>query len=82
MPSSFMSNGHLLYSNCGSSMPGLRMLLSPYTRDMAQETWSAKRRQVANALSTIVSYLNNSTHTQHSYLPHLIAPSCDLRVPS
>ncbi|SJL02785.1 uncharacterized protein ARMOST_06121 [Armillaria ostoyae] len=33
---------------------------------------SIKRQQVANALSTIVAYLNHSTHMQHYYLPHLI----------
>ncbi|SJL02776.1 uncharacterized protein ARMOST_06112 [Armillaria ostoyae] len=33
---------------------------------------STKRQQVANALSTIVAYLNHSTHMQHYYLSHLI----------
>ncbi|KAK0436287.1 hypothetical protein EV421DRAFT_1908155 [Armillaria borealis] len=33
---------------------------------------SIKRQQVANALSTIVAYLNHSTHMQHYYLLHLI----------
>ncbi|KAK0222404.1 hypothetical protein IW262DRAFT_1482460 [Armillaria fumosa] len=31
-----------------------------------------KRECIANALSAMVAYLNNSTHTQHYYLPHLI----------
>lgn len=31
-----------------------------------------KRQLIANALSAMVAYLNNSTHMQHHYLPHLI----------
>ncbi|KAK0492390.1 hypothetical protein EDD18DRAFT_1184387 [Armillaria luteobubalina] len=33
---------------------------------------SAKRQCIANALSAMVALLNNSTHKQHCYLPHLI----------
>ncbi|KAK0185367.1 hypothetical protein F5146DRAFT_1069982 [Armillaria mellea] len=40
--------------------------------DRVSELLATKRQLVANALSAIVAYLNNSTHTQLSYLPHLI----------
>ncbi|KAK0450455.1 uncharacterized protein EV420DRAFT_735751 [Desarmillaria tabescens] len=33
---------------------------------------SGKRQMVANALSMMVTYLNNSMHARHYYLPHLI----------
>ncbi|KAK0436150.1 hypothetical protein EV421DRAFT_1138929 [Armillaria borealis] len=40
--------------------------------ERVNEFFATKRQLVANALSAMVAYLNNSTLTQHFYLPHLI----------
>ncbi|PBK61696.1 hypothetical protein ARMSODRAFT_623588 [Armillaria solidipes] len=40
--------------------------------ERVNELFATKRQLVANALSAMVAYLNNSTLTQHFYLPHLI----------